>query len=62
MPVGPRNYVLFVEEPGGASPPRRLECDDLDAAERQGRALMLDGLRVSIEVRDDQALLYTLHL
>lgn len=60
---GPRNYVLFVEKPDGApADPSRVECEDLDAAEREGRQLMSQGNRVSIEVRENQTLLYTLHL
>lgn len=58
----PRHYVLFVEEPDGVDAPRRLECDDLDSAERRGRELMRDGLKVSIEVIEAQSVLYTLHL
>ncbi|MFC3069578.1 hypothetical protein [Phenylobacterium soli] len=57
-----RSYVLFVENLNGSGTPERLACEDLDSAERTGRELMAKGLRVSIEVLEEQSLLYTLHL
>ena len=57
-----RNYILFVEDLDGATEPSRVSCEDLDTAERTGRQLMLQGRRVSIEVREAEDLLYTLHL